>query len=93
MQGSRRGTRWLSVLLLLIMAPALLGAAPEQRAPGESFLPFLAAAYAVTWAAFFAYSFYVSRKQAELRRELDALRRALEQREGGGASQESSPQA
>ena len=74
------------VLLLLIMAPALLGAAPGQGAPGESFLPFLAAAYAVTWAAFFAYSFYVSRKQAELRRELDALRRALEQRQEGGAA-------
>ena len=69
------------VLLALIMAPALLSSAPKQGAPGESFLPFLAAAYAVTWAAFFAYAFYVSRKQAELRRELEALRQSLEQRE------------
>ena len=78
------------VLLALIMAPALLSSAPKQGAPGESFLPFLAAAYAVTWAAFFAYAFYVSRKQAELRRELDALRQALEQREGGATPRQSS---
>ena len=69
-------------LLALIMAPTLLGSAPGQGTPGESFLPFLAAAYAVTWAAFFAYAFYVSRKQAELRRELETLRQALQQREG-----------
>ncbi len=60
------------------MLPALIGAAPSQQAPGESFLPYLAAAFAVTWAGFFAYAFFVSSKQAELKREIQALRRALE---------------
>lgn len=47
----------------------------------ESPLPFLFAVYAVTWAAFFAYAFYMSRRQRELRRELDELRKALEEKE------------
>jgi CcmD family protein len=78
------------VLLALTMAPTLLASAPRQGAPGESFLAFLAAAYAVTWVAFFAYSFYISRKQAELRRELGALRQALEQRERAGPTPQGS---
>ena len=73
--------------LLLLMLPTLLGAAPSQedpgvappqQVPGESFLPYLAAAFAVTWAGFFAYAFFVSSKQAELQREIQALRRTLE---------------
>ena len=70
------------------MLPVLLGAAPSQQdppdaappqqVPGESFLPYLAAAFAVTWAGFFAYAFFVSSKQAELQREIQSLRRTLE---------------
>jgi CcmD family protein len=70
--------------LLLLMVPAILGSSWAQRNEAEAFLPFLFAAYAVTWVAFFAYAFYVSRRQAELRREIDALRRALEERRGAG---------
>ena len=44
-------------------------------------LPFLFAAFAVTWVAFFAYAFFVSRRQQELRREIAELRSALEQPE------------
>ncbi len=47
----------------------------------ESPLPFLFSVYTVTWAAFFAYAFYVSRRQRELRRELDELRRSLQEKE------------
>ena len=42
-------------------------------------LPFLFAAFAVTWIAFFAYAFFVSRRQQELRGEIAELRSALEQ--------------
>ena len=42
-------------------------------------LPFLFAAYAVTWIAFFAYAFFVSRRQQELRKEIAELRGTLDQ--------------
>ena len=42
-------------------------------------LPFLFAAFAVTWIAFFAYAFFVSRRQQELRKEIAALRGTLDQ--------------
>ena len=48
---------------------------------GESELPWLFAVFFVTWAAFFGYVFVMSRRQREMRREIDALRRVLAQRE------------
>ncbi len=41
-------------------------------------LPYLFAAFAVTWVAFFIYVFFVSRRQHELEREIQELKRALE---------------
>ncbi len=58
----------MSFLLLQIEAP-------------PSNLPFLFAAFAVSWVGFFIYVFFVSRRRQELERELRALRRSLEQRE------------
>ena len=48
---------------------------------GESELPWLFAVFFITWAAFFGYVFVMSRRQREMRREIDALRRALADRE------------
>ena len=48
---------------------------------GESELPWLFAVFFITWAAFFGYAFVMSRRQREMRREIDALRRALAHRE------------
>jgi CcmD family protein len=45
-------------------------------------LGYLFAVFAVTWAAFFAYMFWVSRKQRELQRELARLRVTLERASG-----------
>ena len=42
-------------------------------------LPFLFAAFTVTWIAFFAYAFFVSRRQQELRKEIAELRGTLDQ--------------
>ncbi len=47
----------------------------------EANLPFLFAVYIITWAAFFGYAFYVSRRQRDMQGEIDALRRALEDRD------------
>jgi CcmD family protein len=44
-------------------------------------LPYLFAAYAVTWAVFFVYAFFVSRRQQEMEREIRELRDALADRE------------
>ncbi len=43
----------------------------------EAALPSLFAVFIVTWAVFFGYVFYTSRRQREMRRELDALRALL----------------
>ena len=67
------------LVALLLLVPALLGSSHTE---GEDFLPFLFAVFAVTWAAFFAYAFFMSRKQADLKREIEFLCQALEDREG-----------
>jgi CcmD family protein len=65
----------LLVGLVTLLAPAMLGA---NHTEGEEFLPFLFAVFAVTWAAFFIYAFFMTRKQADLKREIDALRQSIE---------------
>ena len=60
----------------------MLGAAPAQEGSDpEAYLPYLFAAFALTWLAFFAYLFFISRKERALGREVEALRRAIEERE------------
>lgn len=59
--------------------PAVIAAelsAQQQR--GEAELPWLFAVYAITWAAFFGYVFIMSRRQREMQREIDTLKRALQ---------------
>lgn len=56
----------------------------EAASPAAN-LPFLFAAFAVTWIAFFAYVWFVSRRQQELRREIEELRNALEQQDSDDA--------
>ena len=41
-------------------------------------LPYLFAAFAVTWVVFFGYVFFVNRRQQELRNEIGRLRRLME---------------
>ncbi len=58
--------------------------APEGQAQSsepDSNLEFLFAVFIITWAAFFGYMFYMSRRQREMRKEIDILRRALVDRE------------
>ena len=43
----------------------------------EANLPYLFAAYTITWIAFFTYLYYLSQRQQNLRREIEDLRLAL----------------
>ena len=52
-----------------------------QASVPPSNLPFLFAAFAVTWVAFFAYAFFVSRQRQEMQREVTDLQQALGQAE------------
>ena len=44
----------------------------------SSNLPYLFAAFAVSWAVFFLYAFFVTRRQQELQSEIRELQRVLE---------------
>ena len=46
-------------------------------------IPYLFAAYAITWAVFFGYLFFTSRRQNELEREVRELREELDGRSAG----------
>ena len=58
----------------------------------EANLPFLFAVYILTWAGFFGYAFYMSRRQRDMRREIDALKQVLldRQEQDDASSQEES---
>ena len=91
-------TRTLIALMLLVAValaldgdPALAQQATPQPAAEtaedtdpEANLPYLFAAYTITWIGFFAYVYYLSQKQRSLQREVEALRAALSERGDGG---------
>ncbi len=85
----------LLVALMAVGAPARAADAPPaqaqtsdspaaQDAEPEANLPYLFAVYIITWLAFFGYVFYMSRRQREMQREIDDLKRALEERDAQG---------
>ena len=60
-------------------------AAQESGGDPEANLPYLFAVFILTWLAFFGYVFYMSRRQREMQREIDDLKRALDERDTQGA--------
>ena len=56
--------------IVILLTPALLG---SSHIEAEAYLPYLFTVFAVVWVAFFVYLYFVSRKQADLKREIDAL--------------------
>ena len=56
--------------IVILLTPALLG---SSHIAGEAYLPYLFTVFAVVWVAFFVYLYFISRKQADLKREIDAL--------------------
>ena len=49
-----------------------------QTALPPSNLPYLFAAFAVTWLVFFGYMFFIGRRQQEIRNEINRLRRTVD---------------
>lgn len=91
----------LMVLSLTLAAPTLAGeaqpfqppampAAQEsgQTAEPEANLPYLFAVFIITWLAFFGYVFYMSRRQREMQREIDELKRVISERDSRGGGME-----
>ena len=70
-----------TLIVLVLLSPAAMAAPAAQDAPGESNLGYLLAGTLLTWAGFFAYAVYLWRKNRDLRREVDDLRRTLGERE------------
>ena len=82
----RRITAAASLAALVAAVPlTALAAVASQDAPGESNLGFLLAGTVLAWAGFFAYAFYVGRKNRELRRDIADLQRILAERDHGTA--------
>ena len=75
-------TAYVAALAALLPLTALAAVAP-QDAPGESNLGFLLAGTALAWVGFFAYAFYLGRKNRELRQDIEELRRTLTERDQG----------
>lgn len=79
---------WVAIALVLVAlfaVPSVAGASVQgQSAPGESNLGFLLVALLIAWAGFFAYTFYLSRKTREMRREIDELREQLSEKADRG---------
>ena len=56
----------------------------------EANLPYLFAVYIITWAAFFGYVFVMARRRRVMQQELEALRRAMADRDRASAAGEQS---
>ena len=56
--------------IVILLTPALLG---SSHIEGTAYLPYLFTVFAVVWVAFFVYLYFISRKQADLKRDIDAL--------------------
>ena len=70
--------------------PMQQGTAAQQP---EANLPFLFAAFFVTWAAFFGYAFVMSRRQREMKREIEALATVLAEKERQDNEAEAHPES
>ena len=70
-------------LMAALVPQVMIAATANQEFRGASNLPYLFGGFAIVWLGFFGYVFYLHRRERELRRELEALRRELKERQEG----------
>ena len=72
------GHKLIAAVILGVIAPAwptvVYAQESTESSNPEANLPFLFAVYIITWAGFFAYLFFISRRQRELRNEIESLK-------------------
>ena len=66
------------LLLFALFSGPVSASAGAQASPGNSNLGYLLAGSLLTWGGFFAYTFFLSRKNASLQREIAELQKKLE---------------
>ena len=64
-------------IIAIIAIPATALAAAPAQAASKTNLGWLLAGLIIVWGGFFAYTFYLSRKTRDMRRDLDELRNKL----------------
>ncbi len=69
------------LLTLALLPQAVFAAAPAQSSSADGNLGFLLAGTALAWAGFMAYAYYLGRRNRDMRREIEELRRILAERE------------
>ncbi|MDA0988134.1 MAG: CcmD family protein [Chloroflexi bacterium] len=76
-------TIFLSSTAIPAMAQQDISAQPtnQESSDPEANLPYLFAVYTITWIVFFAYLYYLSQRQRNLRREVEELRQILAEKE------------
>lgn len=76
----RRALALVATVALALTPAAALAQDTSSIKQDESQLPYVLAAFAVAWAGFFVYVFYLERKVRQLRRELEEASRELRER-------------
>jgi CcmD family protein len=76
----------LTLLAAILVPQAALAsvAGQETESVRNANLPFLFAAFAVVWAGFFGYLFYIHQRSSNLRQEIDELKEELEEQQQKG---------
>jgi CcmD family protein len=73
-------------LMAALVPQVMMAATANQEFKGENNLPYLFGGFVIVWLGFFGYVFYLHRRERELRRELEALRREIKERQEGSRS-------
>ncbi len=68
-----------SIAGLLLAPQVALAAVSPQAADGDTNLGFLVAGTALAWVGFIGYAFYLGRRNRDMRREIEELRKTLEE--------------
>lgn len=78
MKSTRKFKSIYMYILLIGISLFNLAASHSETVESNQYLEYLFVAYTVTWLGFFIYLFFISRKQKELKNELEFLSKELE---------------